>query len=105
MNFDNKSIISIYAAQQIFTAQAIPGILTLYSDKIVFNATDLKKGNNLTNTFEINNICKLNLHRGLLLSKIYLTDSSNEIWNFKHINNNDAKSFLSKYNALVSKLK
>ncbi|MCD8819794.1 hypothetical protein NQ035_00230 [Staphylococcus gallinarum] len=98
----NKPIISIYVALQIFTTQAIPGELILYSDHIKFKASGMVKGNEVKDTFLLSEINKIQLQRGIILHKLVIIDNENDVWRFKQINKSDAQHFITQYKKLTT---
>ena len=98
----NKPIISIYVALQIFTTQAIPGELILYSDHIKFKASGMVKGNEVKDTFLLSEINKIQLQRGIILHKLVIIDNENDVWRFKQINKSDAQHFITQYKKLMT---
>ncbi|PTL06162.1 hypothetical protein BUZ12_13620 [Staphylococcus gallinarum] len=102
MMMTNKPIISIYVALQIFTTQAIPGELILYSDHIKFKASGMVKGNEVKDTFLLSEINKIQLQRGIILHKLVIIDNENDVWRFKQINKSDAQHFITQYKKLTT---
>lgn len=98
----NKPIISIYVALQIFTTQAIPGELILYSDHIKFKASGMVKGNEVKDTFLLSEINEIQLQRGIILHKLVIIDNENDVWRFKQINKSDAQHFITQYKKLTT---
>lgn len=98
----NKPIISIYVALQIFTTQAIPGELILYSDHIKFKASGMVKGNEVKDTFLLSEINEIQLQRGIILHKLVIIDNENDAWRFTQINKSDAQHFITQYKKLMT---
>ncbi|WP_142402648.1 hypothetical protein [Staphylococcus gallinarum] len=97
MMMTNKQISSIYVALQIFTTQAIPGELILYSDHIKFKASGMVEGNEVKDTFLLSEINEIQLQRGIILHKLVIIDNENDVWRFKQINKSDAQHFITQY--------
>ncbi|MGJ5700598.1 hypothetical protein ACSBQ7_00155 [Staphylococcus equorum] len=93
-------VFSLYAAMKVFTAQAIPGTLTLLNDKICFKASGVLKGTEIKDTFHFKDIKNIKFGFSFSPFRIVIIDNDGESWIFDQVNRKDAKQFIEIYNSV-----
>ncbi|ANQ64625.1 hypothetical protein [Staphylococcus equorum] len=91
---------SLYAAMKVFTAQAIPGTLTLLNDKIYFKAIGVLKGSEIKDTFHFKDIKNIKFGFSFSPFRIVIIDNDGESWIFDQVKCKDAKQFIEIYNSI-----
>ncbi|ALM57420.1 hypothetical protein [Staphylococcus equorum] len=91
---------SLYAAMKVFTAQAIPGTLTLLNDKICFKASGVLKRTEIKDTFHFKDIKNIKFGFSFSPFRIVIIDNDGESWIFDQVNRKDAKQFIEIYNSV-----
>ncbi|ANK36933.1 hypothetical protein ABLV91_07555 [Staphylococcus equorum] len=91
---------SLYAAMKVFTAQAIPGTLTLLNDKICFKASGVLKGTEIKDNFHFKDIKNIKFGFSFSPFRIVIIDNDGESWIFDQVNRKDAKQFIEIYNSV-----
>jgi len=92
--------ISLYAAMKVYTAQAIPGTLTLLNDKIHFQASGVLKGTEIKDTFHFKEIKNIKFGFSFSPFRIVIIDNDGESWIFDQVKRNDGKQFIELYNSI-----
>src|SRR5699024_883481 len=102
MKSNEFDIISIFASMQIYRSMSVPGILTLYKDRIRFQAKGALEGKEMKDTFYLNNVKSIEKSYLPILSRLVITENDGEAWGFHQVDQNEAKQFISLYEDVKS---
>ncbi|WP_414051563.1 hypothetical protein [Macrococcus animalis] len=94
---DDKILYSLDASMSIFRTQAIPGELTLYKDKIKFQAKGVLRGKEIKDTFYHSEIKKIKMGFSLMPYRITIYENNGDSWIFEQVYKKDGKIFVQKY--------
>ncbi|MCD8879172.1 hypothetical protein BUZ59_11020 [Staphylococcus kloosii] len=94
----SQEVLSIYAAMKIYPANNVPGVLTLFGDKVHFEANGALKGTEIRNDFYFSEINNMKMSLSMQPYKISIKDSENELWEFNQVAKKEGQKFVELYN-------
>lgn len=102
MENNEIDIISIFASMQIHFLTSVPGILTLFKDRIQFQAKGVLEGKEIKDPFYLDHIKGIKKTHLPLLYRLVITENNGGIWEFHQVNRSDAKQFIALYEDINS---
>lgn len=96
----SKEVLSIYAAVKIYPANNVPGVLTLYGDKVHFEASGLLNGTEIRNDFHFNEIQHMKMSFSMQPYKISIKNAEDELWEFNQVAKKEGQKFVELYNTM-----
>jgi hypothetical protein len=94
----SQEVMSIYAAMKIYPANNVPGVLTLFGDKVHFEANGALKGTEIRNDFYFSEINNVKMSLSMQPYKISFKDSENELWDFNQVAKKEGQKSVELYN-------
>ena len=101
-NQTSTKLISISASMKFINAQMIPGILTLYNDKITFKAKGVIENHEIKSLFPFDELQSVKFGLSLTPFRITIMEADGEPWLFDQVPRKDGKKFVELYNVLLS---
>ncbi|WP_242694401.1 hypothetical protein [Staphylococcus nepalensis] len=101
-NPSSTKLISTYASMKFIQAQIIPGILTLYNDKITFKANGILENYEIKSLFSFEEIQNVKFGLSLTPFRLTIVESDGEPWIFDQVPRKDGKKFAELYKVLTS---